>query len=157
MPGDWETGAIDIAAMTNSILKRYAIVEETDGFRFHTSIPESAPALGDGPKIAQVIYNLISNAVNYTGEDKRVHITVTNLPGKVRFEVRDTGAGIEEEEIENIWERYYKSEKAHKRSVVGTGLGLAIVKNILEQHHADYGVVSTKGKGSIFWFELKNC
>jgi signal transduction histidine kinase len=101
-----------------------------------------------------VIYNLVNNAINYTGADRHVFITLYDMPSKVRFEVRDTGDGIEEEELENIWERYYKVDKTHKRAVVGTGLGLSIVKNILEQHSSKYGVISIKGEGSAFWFEL---
>lgn len=54
-----------------------------------------------------------------------------------------------------MWDRYYKVDKTHKRAVMGTGLGLSIVKNILELHHAGYGVVSEPGCGSTFWFELK--
>ncbi|WP_311196455.1 ATP-binding protein [Clostridium gelidum] len=53
-----------------------------------------------------------------------------------------------------MWNRYYKVSKEHKRAAIGTGLGLSIVKTILGQHHANYGVKSTVGQGSIFWFEL---
>ena len=67
----------------------------------------------------------------------------------------DTGEGIAEEKLPNIWERYYKTDKTHKRSVVGTGLGLSIVKTILLRHGAKFGVKSQIGKGSTFWFELK--
>ena len=68
--------------------------------------------------------------------------------------VTDTGKGIPEEEKEAIWNRYYKSSKTHKRGVVGTGLGLSIVKNILVLHGAEFGVDSTEGQGSTFWFKL---
>ncbi|MDD2542698.1 MAG: HAMP domain-containing sensor histidine kinase, partial [Desulfuromonadaceae bacterium] len=71
-----------------------------------------------------------------------------------RFEVRDTGHGIPEADLEHIWERYYKSDKSYKRDVIGTGLGLSIVKGILEAHGAAYGVDSTVDAGSTFWFEL---
>ena len=77
------------------------------------------------------------------------------IDGKtVRISVTDSGVGIPKEEIENIWNRYYKIDKVHKRAAVGTGLGLSIVKNVLDLHHAAYGVNSTTGKGSTFWFEL---
>ena len=62
---------------------------------------------------------------------------------------------IAQEQLENVWDRYYKIDKNHKRAVMGTGLGLSIVKNILKQHDARYGVKSKPGQGSIFWFELK--
>ena len=74
---------------------------------------------------------------------------------KVRIEVTDSGDGIAKEALPYVWDRYYKVDKTHKRAVMGTGLGLSIVKNILELHHAGYGVVSEQGCCSTFWFELK--
>ena len=72
----------------------------------------------------------------------------------VRIEVIDSGEGISEENLPYVWDRYYKVDKTHKRAVMGTGLGLSIVKNILELHHAEYGVESIPSAGSKFWFEL---
>ena len=72
----------------------------------------------------------------------------------MRISVADTGVGIAPEDLPYIWDRYYKVDKVHKRAVVGTGLGLSIVKGILESHGAAYGVDSTPGIGSTFWFEL---
>ena len=68
--------------------------------------------------------------------------------------VEDHGEGIAEDQLEYIWDRYYKVDKTHKRASVGTGLGLSIVKGVLELHHAEYGVESEVGKGSTFWFRL---
>ena len=105
--------------------------------------------------LRRTIYNLISNAVNFTGEDKRVRISLKTKDDHTRFEVTDTGDGIPEEQQKAIWDRYYKSKGTHKRAVVGTGIGLSIVKSVLTLHHAEYGVISEQGKGSTFWFELK--
>ena len=102
-----------------------------------------------------VLYNLVNNAINYTGSDKSVIIRQIVNGEIVRIEVMDTGEGIPPEELDNVWERYYKADKKHKREVMGTGLGLSIVKNILKLHDAKYGVLSKPGEGSIFWFELK--
>ena len=104
--------------------------------------------------ILQVIYNLVNNAINYTGDDKTVTIVQTVSGGRVRISVTDTGKGIAEEDLPYIWDRYYKVDKVHKRAVVGTGLGLAIVKGVLEAHHANFGVESELGVGSTFYFEL---
>ena len=105
--------------------------------------------------ILQVIYNLVNNALNYSGEDKTVSIDQSVWDNRVRISVIDTGSGIAEEDIPYIWDRYYKVDKVHKRAKVGTGLGLSIVKGILEAHGAAYGVESKVGEGSNFWFELE--
>lgn len=151
---DLKIKSFNISETIQIILQRYCILSEKEGYVFEVKCPDDIFAKGDEHKIEQVIYNLVNNAINYTGADKRVFITLYDMPASVRFEVRDTGSGIEEGELENIWERYYKVDKTHKRAVVGTGLGLSIVKNILDLHGAKYGVVSRRGEGSIFWFEL---
>ena len=101
-----------------------------------------------------MIYNLVSNAVNYTGDDRKVDIYQSIENGVCRITVCDTGEGIAPEKLPFIWDRYYRTGDFHKRAVVGTGLGLSIVKNALILHGAQFGVSSTVGKGSAFWFEL---
>ena len=81
-------------------------------------------------------------------------VTQTVKDGRVRIGVADTGEGIDKDQLPLIWDRYYKVDKVHRRAMIGTGLGLSIVKGILEMHGASYGVESTKGKGSLFWFEF---
>ncbi len=73
----------------------------------------------------------------------------------MRVEVIDSGEGIEPDKLKDIWERYYKVDKSHKRAQIGSGLGLSIVKSILDLHGGLYGVQSEVGKGSAFWFELE--
>ena len=101
-----------------------------------------------------MLYNLIGNAVNYTGEDKVVRIRLKKESDAIRFEVSDSGKGIKEEELEGIWDRYYRVDKVHRRAVIGTGLGLSIVKGVLELHNAAYGVENEEAGGATFWFEL---
>jgi signal transduction histidine kinase len=74
--------------------------------------------------------------------------------GRVRIAVRDFGEGIEPEQLPLIWDRYYKVDRVHRRARIGTGLGLSIVKGVFELHGAQYGVNSTPGQGSEFWFSL---
>jgi signal transduction histidine kinase len=110
--------------------------------------------MADRGMILQVIYNLINNAINYTGDDKSVVVSQKCTETGVRISVADTGMGIEPEHLTEIWQRYYRLDKVHKRATVGTGLGLSIVKEALEAHGAFYGVESSVGNGSTFWFEL---
>jgi signal transduction histidine kinase len=112
--------------------------------------------LADEEKIGQVIYNLLSNAINYTGEDKKIYISLKDSPqnNRIKFSVRDTGKGISEDELKNIWDRYYRSTDAHLRPVKGTGLGLNIVKVILQSHAFDFGVNSKLDEGSTFYVDF---
>lgn len=133
------------------ILQRYSKLTDYHIF-FHTD--QDVCVNADELKISQVVYNLVNNAITYTGADKVVEITQTVSNGKVRIFVRDTGEGIPKDKINDIWERYYKVDKEHKRAQIGTGLGLSIVKAILDMHTGAYGVQSEERKGSVFWFEL---
>jgi signal transduction histidine kinase len=101
-----------------------------------------------------VIYNLIGNAMTYTGADRTVRIRQETRDGTVRISIAESGEGIAPDELPYIWDRYYRSRENHRRSVIGSGLGLNICRGILEKHGADYGVRSEPGKGTTFWFEL---
>lgn len=138
-----------------SVLERYHKLKEQDGYKITFDYEEEAKVEADEFKIGQVIYNLVNNALNYTGEDKCVMVRQKVQGDTVRIEVEDTGEGIRKEDIPYVWDRYYKVDKTHKRAVSGTGLGLSIVKNILELHEAEFGVESEPKKGSVFWFTLK--
>lgn len=137
-----------------NIFARYSKLKEQDGYNIEFSGDEDVYVVADELRISQVIYNLVNNAINYAGDDKTVIVTQIVKNGKVRIEVTDHGEGISAEDLQYIWDRYYKVDKEHKRGVIGTGLGLSIVKGILDSHNAHYGVKSTLGKGSTFWFEL---
>lgn len=144
----------DLVELIHNILKRYSVFKELDGYTFKFDFKEKIIIVADKKKIEQVIYNLINNAINYTGNDNLVEIKIKNSE-VIRVEIIDTGKGIKEEDIEHIWDKYYKNEKKHKRNLIGTGLGLSIVKNILEEHHFQYGVISKKDQGSTVYFEIQ--
>ena len=133
---------------------RYEKLTEKDGYNIEFYCDGETEIYADRTMMLQVIYNLINNAINYTGDSKEVKVSLTRIGEKIRFSVSDKGEGIAPEELPFIWDRYYKVDKIHRRATVGTGLGLSIVKSILEAHNAVYGVESTVGIGSTFWFEL---
>lgn len=135
-------------------MQRYERLIKQDGYIIDFYADDDVKVYADRGMILQVVYNLINNAVNYTGEDKRATVRQTLDNGKVRISVTDTGEGIAKEHLNEIWNRYYRVDKVHKRSTVGTGLGLSIVKEILDLHGAAYGVESGLGGGSTFWFEF---
>ena len=138
----------------SSTMHRYEKLTEQDGYKIEFFEDGNADICADRGMILQVVYNLINNAINYTGDDKYVLVKQEIKGDNVRVCVIDTGEGIQGDQIPLIWDRYYKIDKVHKRAKVGTGLGLSIVKEILELHNATYGVESAIGKGSVFWFEL---
>jgi signal transduction histidine kinase len=149
-----EPDVFDLTETVGAVLQRYEKFKEKEHYVIRFEKSESIAVMADRTMILQVVYNLVNNALNYTGEDKTVTIRQTVSDGRVRISVIDTGSGIDEKDIPYIWDRYYKVDKVHKRAVVGTGLGLSIVKGILESHGARYGVESRLGEGSTFWFEL---
>ena len=137
-----------------NILQRYQKLTKQDGYQIHFAPHEHIVVCADELQISQIIYNLINNALTYTGEDKTVTVTQTLEPTYVKIEISDTGDGIPAEELPHIWNRYYRGSKPHKRAAVGTGLGLSIVKGILDSHALPYGVDSQPGAGTTFWFSL---
>lgn len=149
-----QMSVFDLGVIVRDAMHRYDALIRHEGYTIDTHLPDAAFVKADRTLILQVVYNLINNAVNYTGEDKRITVTQTLHDGFVRIAVSDSGEGIPPEKIREIWDRYYRVDKVHKRAVMGTGLGLSIVKNALEAHHANYGVDSAVGVGSVFWFEL---
>ena len=144
----------DLVQEINGIIKRYSIIKETENYNIVCQIPKMAMVHADKSKINQVVYNLINNAINYTGDDKTVTIRLTEEEKDYLVEIIDTGKGISTKEIKYIWDRYYKQEKNHKRNVVGSGVGLSIVKTILIRHNFEYGVTSKKNKGTTFYFKI---
>lgn len=138
-------------------IDRYAKLREREGYRILLEADTDVWVEADETRILQVLYNLINNAVNYTGEDKTVVVrqSIDESTHEVILSVIDTGCGIPQEQLPLVWERYYKVHDFHKRANMGTGLGLSIVKNILVLHGARFGVESTVGKGSRFWFALR--
>ena len=147
---------INLTELIESTMLRYEKLTQKDGYRIEYVTDTEVEVLADRTMLLQVIYNLINNAINYTGEDKLVRVTqeLCSEGRRVRVSVIDSGAGIPPEQIPLIWDRYYKVDKIHRRAMIGTGLGLSIVKQILEAHKTTYGVESKEGEGSTFWFEM---
>lgn len=144
----------NLTELIQTIIKHYEIFTTTLEYKFIVNTNDDIMIYADKAKIEQVIYNLINNAINYTGDDNLVTIKVISKKEYVRVEIKDTGKGINEKDIPYIWDKYYKNKKKHKRNLIGTGLGLSIVKSILDLHKCNYGVKSEKNKGTTFYFEI---
>ncbi len=119
----------------------------------------NAFALADRNQIRQVLVNLIENAIKYNKPDGKVYISTRleeNDRSKIVVSVRDTGIGIEPDDVKRVTERFYRVDKSRSREQGGTGLGLSIVKHILESHGAQLVIESSPGSGSLFRFTLKS-
>lgn len=145
---------INIKKEIETILERFAIYKN-DGYIFEFNETEDYVITADKQGIERVIYNLINNAINYTGENKKVKITFEKNQNILTINIIDTGKGIEEEDKKLVWNKYFRINKRHRRTTVGTGLGLSIVKEILEEHKFEYGIKSKLNKGSCFYFKCK--
>ncbi len=155
-----EKRRFNLSETFENILHSYDIFAEKENYTIALDCQPDLYVNADEARINQVITNLVTNAIKYCGEDRTVLISVRqegrNGHGSfIRCEVTDHGMGIAPEELDKIWDRYYKASTNHVRTTVGTGLGLSIVKEILVLHNAKFGVESTVGQGSTFWFELK--
>jgi len=113
----------------------------------------------DRHKIQRVIFNLIHNVIQHASDTDKIRIKVEYLKPYFRFEIKDYGQGIPEEDLPHIWDRFYRVDKSRNSSnspnLEGshTGIGMSIVKQILIKHHFDYGIKSKVGAGTLIWFE----
>lgn len=107
----------------------------------------------DELKIEEVLTNYISNACNHLDGERIVRISAHQAGEKVRISVFNSGKQIPEEELERIWEKFYKVDKAHTREYGGSGIGLSIVKAVMESVNGAYGVQNHED-GVEFWIEL---
>ena len=112
------------------------------------------PVCGDVDKIQQVLYNLIDNAIKFSPNGSTIRISTEEKNDKVFVSVKDHGIGIPSENIQKIWDRFYKTDLSRGKDKKGTGLGLSIVKEIIQAHNETITVESTEGVGAAFTFSL---
>lgn len=149
-----ELTQVNLSKLTERVIDRFAPYVENQGFNIENNVAPDLLTVVDEQKIEQVIYNLLGNSINYTGEDKVVKVYLTAENDKIILEIIDSGKGISQKNIETIWERYYRFSETNTRPVKGTGLGLSIVKTILDAHNLKFGVRSKKDCGSNFYVEF---
>jgi signal transduction histidine kinase len=147
----------DLTAAVSEVISRFSSLTSYEGYSLSFSHGGSVYVRADRSMIVQVVYNLIGNAVNYSGDERTVLVVQSAgaADSSVRITVTDHGEGIAPEDLPLIWDRYYRVARQHMRASHGSGIGLSIVRGNLELHGADFGVDSTPGQGSSFWFELK--
>jgi signal transduction histidine kinase len=136
-----------VASLSNMI--------EEKALRVHLDLAtEATRVLGDPQRVVQILTNLVSNACRYTPAGGQIVIASRKLAGSVELAIQDTGIGIHRDELDRIFERFYRSNDPLVQEHRGTGLGLAITKSLLELHGSQLWVESVVGKGSTFGFTL---
>ncbi|MDO4295333.1 MAG: HAMP domain-containing sensor histidine kinase [bacterium] len=129
------------------------LVEQKEA-KIQLDIAKDLYVLGDEFKIEEVMNNYLNNALNHLGGAKQIRIRTEERETLVRIVVFNTGNHIADEDLEKLWSKFYKVDKAHTREYGGSGLGLSIVKAIMESHQQAYGVRNVED-GVEFWFELQ--
>ncbi|MDB5251655.1 MAG: hybrid sensor histidine kinase/response regulator [Flaviaesturariibacter sp.] len=157
----FENRSFHLYQLLQEIAKAHAVAATAKGISIELNTDLNVPewVTGDSARLTQVLNNLIGNAVKFTtvgGVRIRLQLTDTS-PEKatVRFDITDTGIGIEESQIESVFEQFTQANAGITRTYGGTGLGLAITKKLLELQGAQIGVTSTVGHGSTFTFTLE--
>lgn len=123
-------------------------------FRFCKAVDGALYVKADMGKIHQVLQNLLDNAIKFSNADSTISITTRTKGDKVFVSIKDSGIGIPKNEINKIWERFYKTDLSRGKDKLGTGLGLSISKEIINAHKQTIDVVSTEGVGTEFVFTL---
>ncbi len=146
--------AIDVGEIAAAIADRLAVVARRKSITLHNDAASLPPISGDGDRLAQVITNLISNAIKYTPEGGDVTVSTRATDSSVQVEVADSGIGIPRDDLPRIFERFYQVDKA-RGPRRGSGLGLAIAREIIEAHGGSITVTSPgPGKGATFTVRL---
>ncbi|MEE0800126.1 MAG: HAMP domain-containing sensor histidine kinase [Gemmiger sp.] len=144
----------DMSELCFEVAGRYDALCEQNGWTLQLEADHACPVSADPAMMERVLHNLLGNATHHIGPDGIFILrAIPKDNGICRIEVEDHGPGIPPEDLPHIFDRYYRSRKDAGKT--GTGLGLSITKAILQQHGFAFGVDSTLGKGSVFWFEMK--
>jgi heavy metal sensor kinase len=145
---------LDLGELASSTAEQMKLLAEEKALSLRCNIQPSVRVFGDRARLKQVLVNLIDNAIKYTPEGGEIEVAVRCRDELAVLEVRDNGLGMAPHVIPNVFERFYRADKARSRDSGGAGLGLAIVKAICTAHGAEVEVSSQEGKGSQFRVQL---
>ena len=138
-------------ALCDEVSERYDAICAQNGWQLQLELPdEELPVYADPNMMQRALHNLLGNAMHHIGGDGIFLLRASKVPEGVRVEIEDHGPGICAEDLPYIFDRYYRSRSDAGKQ--GTGLGLSITKAIFQQHGFRFGVQSTLGKGTTFWF-----
>jgi signal transduction histidine kinase/CheY-like chemotaxis protein len=151
--------AMEVVDVADSVRAAIDIVRpamHAKRIRFDQWIEETVPAIrGDGHRLQQVFWNVLSNALKFTGNDGAISVWLRSVPGHVEFEIADTGVGIRRDVLPFVFDRFRQADSSTTRSHGGLGLGLTIVRHIVELHGGSVRAASPgEGQGATFTIQL---
>jgi len=147
--------AFDIVSCISNVINSYQSILKESNMEIAFQKNTGSNVIGDQRRIEQVLHNLIKNAINYSPDGGGILVALEDAEAFVKVGITNDGPVIPKEEIDLIWDRYYRTKGIKKRNIIGSGLGLSIVKSILEAHQVKFGVDSQESTGTTFWFKLK--
>jgi two-component system phosphate regulon sensor histidine kinase PhoR len=146
--------AVDVHAIFQRVLQRLQAMAEEKDISLTLDLQTGLPtALADAHGLEQVLMNLTHNAIKFTPSSGDVSLRARRQGRAVHIEVADTGPGIDPDEVDRVFERFYKADKGRNRAS-GSGLGLAVARHLVELHGGKLRVISEPGRGSRFLFSV---
>jgi PAS domain S-box-containing protein len=139
---------VDLVTVVDEAVDAASVDAEGAGVRLTARRPESVPAVADGMRLRQVVDNLLSNAIVHSPRGAEVVVELAEEGGRVVLTVADTGCGIDPDEADEVFGRFYRGRSARVRQLPGTGLGLTIVRAIVEAHSGEVSLESMPGSGT---------
>ncbi|MSO40942.1 MAG: HAMP domain-containing histidine kinase [Solirubrobacterales bacterium] len=150
-----ETEPVSVRTLVQNAARRMKPEFEEKGQRLTVSVESELPkVMADPHRIGQVLSNLLTNANRYAPEKARVRLTAAGAGRQVEFAVSDDGPGLDEEELEHVFERFWRADSGESQEVGGTGIGLAIAQSLIELHKGEISAASEPGEGASFRFLL---
>ena len=149
-----DAGPLAVADLLSETVRRLQPLARERGIEMTLSVREQVTVSGDANRLTQVFYNLMDNAIKYTGRGGSVQVELSRREKKAIVKVTDTGIGIPRADLPHVFDRFYRVDRARSRETGGTGLGLSIVKQIVLMHGGHIEVASEENKGSTFTVDL---
>jgi two-component system sensor histidine kinase SenX3 len=152
---DTEFVEVPVHGLVGEAQSRIAAAAEQAGVAVRAEVPVQITLAGDRRQLVSALFNLLDNAVKYSPAESEVLVSAEATPtGTVRLSVADAGVGIPQRDLDRVFERFYRVDRARSRETGGTGLGLAIVRHVASNHRGEVTVESIEGSGSTFTLSL---
>ncbi|MGY6497065.1 MAG: sensor histidine kinase [Microcella sp.] len=145
---------VEVDAVIAAAIDKNRVAAEAAGIQIVSGGAKKARVMGDEGMLVTAVHNLVANAIQYSQKPSRVGIGVSMTDDIVEIAVTDQGVGIPDEELDRVFERFFRVDQARSRATGGTGLGLSIVKHVVQNHGGDVRVWSQSGYGSTFTIRL---